>query len=127
LFNGNPDYASFTDSRGAQLFTTTYDHEKWLLAADALEEAITLAHEAGNKLYYYQENDPNGALVSERTNLKMNIRGAVTDKWNPEIVWGNSNDQARGNQLQAQARLDGNTPGYGVGTSLGPTLKMAEY
>lgn len=127
LFNGNPDYASFTDSRGAHLFTTAYDHEKWSLAADALKEAIDLAQEAGNKLYYYRENDPNGALVSERTNLKMNIRGAVTDKWNPEIVWGNANDQARDNQLQAQARLDGNTPGYGVGTSLGPTLKLAEY
>src|SRR5690606_35531226 len=42
LFNGNPDFASFTDSRGAQLFTTTYDPEKWLLAAEALEEAIDL-------------------------------------------------------------------------------------
>ncbi|GGH03855.1 starch-binding protein [Parapedobacter pyrenivorans] len=127
LFNGNPDYASFTDNRGAQLFTTTYDAEKWLLAAEALKEAIDLAHVAGNKLYYYRENDPNGAMVSERTNLKMNIRGAVTDKWNPEVIWGNSNDLAGDNQLQAQARLDGNTPGYGVGTSLGPTIKMAEF
>lgn len=127
LFNGNPDYASFTDSRGVQLFTTTYDAEKWLLAAEALKEAIDLAHVVGNKLYYYSENDPNGAMVSERTNLKMNIRGAITDKWNPELIWGNPNDLAIDNQLQAQARLDGNTPGYGVGTSLGPTMKMAEF
>ncbi|GGC12378.1 starch-binding protein [Parapedobacter defluvii] len=128
LFNGNPDYASFTDNRGVQLFTATYDHEKWLLAAEALKKAIDLAHSVGNKLYYYSENDPNGAMVSERTNLTMNIRGAVTAKWNPEMIWANPNDLVTSQQAEAQARLDGNTPGLASTSGiLAPTLRMAEF
>lgn len=128
LFNGNPDYSSFTDSRGKKLFTENYDDEKWRLAADALKEAIDLAHRLGNKLYYYAENDPNGAMVSERTNLKMNIRGAVTVKWNPEIIWANPNDLVTGQQAEAQARLDGGTPGLASTSGiLAPTLKTVEF
>jgi len=127
LFNGNPDYASFTDNRGVQLFSTTPDPERWLLAANACKEAIVLADAVGHKLYYYRENDPNGAMVSERTNLKMNIRGAVTEKWNPEIIWANPNDLSVDQQREAQARLDGNTPGLAsTRGSLAPTLRMAE-
>lgn len=127
LFNGNPDYSSFTDNRGVHLFTGTYDPEKWLLAANAIKEAIDMAHSVGKKLYYYGENDPNAALVSERTNLKMNIRGMMTEKWNPEIIWANPNNLSSANQREAQARLDGNTPGLAsVGSTLAPTMRAAE-
>lgn len=127
LLNGNPDYASFKDKRGVQLFNSVYDAEKWKTAAEACKEAIDLAHIVGNKLYYYKENDPNGALVSERTNLKMNIRGAVTAKWNPEIIWSNPNNLSNSTQSDAQARLDGNTPGLAsTGSRLAPTLKIVD-
>lgn len=127
LFNGNPDYAHFTDDRGIKLFNDTYDHDKWRIAADALKAAIDLAHQVGHKLYFYKENDPNGAMVSERTNLKMNIRGAITEKWNPEIIWANPNDLVINQQSEAQARLDGNTPGLASTSGiLAPTLSIVE-
>src|SRR5690606_6260489 len=34
LFNGNPDYANFKDSRGVQLFNPVYDPEKWVKAKE---------------------------------------------------------------------------------------------
>lgn len=127
LFNGNPDYAQFQDKNGVNLFNDVYDPQKWQLAAEACKEAIDQAHASGHKLYYYRENDPNGALVSERTNLKMNVRGSVTAKWNPEIIWSNPNNRSTATQSQAQARLDGNVDGLGsVGSNLGPTLKIVE-
>ncbi len=127
LFNGNPDFISLVDSRGTKLFGQSADPEKWRIAAQACKTAIDMAHGIGAKLYYYRENDPNGALVSERTNLTMNIRGAVTVKWNPEIIWSNPNSLSTSTQREAQARLDGNTPGLAsVGSTLSPTLKAVE-
>ena len=127
LFNGNTDFNSFVDNKGRNLFSKSYDPEKWKLALDACKEAIDLAHSNGVKLYYYKENDPNGAMVSERTNLTMNVRGAVTAKWNPEVIWAHANNMSTDNQVQAQARLDGNTPGLATaGSTLAPTLKIVE-
>ena len=127
LFNGNTDYANFTNDTGTPFFNQVYDKERWKEAADACKAAIDAAHQTGHKLYYYSENDANSALVSPETNLKMNIRNSVTARWNPEIIWGVTNNLTTDNQRMAQARLDGNTPGMAsVGSSLAPTLKMAE-
>ncbi len=127
LFNGNPDYKNFKDNKGVALFGDTYDPEKWKVAADAIKEAIDVAHQNGNKLYYYSENDPASVLLSAETNLKLNIRNSITAKWNPEIIWGNPNIRVTENQKQAQARLDGNVIGLSTtGSTLSPTLRMAE-
>lgn len=91
LFNGNPDYASFTDNNGVHLFSTTYSTEKWKRAADALKEAIDAAHEAGNKLFDFKRETIYGNNLNEKTILAMQVRGAVTERWNNEIVWGASN------------------------------------
>ncbi|HMI05439.1 MAG TPA: RagB/SusD family nutrient uptake outer membrane protein [Pedobacter sp.] len=127
LFNGNPDYVNFKDRKGIALFNPVYDLEKWKRAADAAKTAIDAAHANGNKLYYYNENNPASTLVSAETNLKMNIRNSLTAKWNPEIVWGNPNNLSSENQKQSQARLDGSTSGLAsTGSTLAPTLRMAE-
>ena len=87
LFNGNPDYAGITDSRGVQLFSPNYDVAKWEKAATALREAIDIAHQAGHKLFDFSTL-PVADQVSEATSLSMGVRGAVTEKWNDEIIWG---------------------------------------
>src|SRR3546814_15360257 len=38
LFNGNQDYAGYTDPQGTALFSTTPDPEKWNIAVDARRE-----------------------------------------------------------------------------------------
>lgn len=84
LFNGNDDYKNLTDNRGVKLFPQEYDKEKWKLAADATLETIQAAESAGHRLYYFQ----NLRNLKDSTVRKMNIRGAVTDNYNLEIIWG---------------------------------------
>ncbi|TDQ08905.1 RagB/SusD family nutrient uptake outer membrane protein [Pedobacter metabolipauper] len=88
LFNGNADYANFKDKDGVLLFNTTYDGTKWIKARDAAKAAIEAAEQSGNALYEYK-NDVYG--LSPETRTQLNIRNAVTDRWNPEVVWGLSN------------------------------------
>lgn len=126
LFNGNSDYASFKGRDGTAFFNQTVDPDKWRIAAEACKAAIDAANDAGHKLYYYHENEPNASFVSPETNVKMNIRYAVTDRWNPEIIWGNVKSLSAENQREAQARLDGSTSGLSVSSTLGATLKMVE-
>jgi hypothetical protein len=92
LFNGNPDYRDFVDSRGVHLFPQEYKAEKWERAAKALKEAIVWAETIGNcRLFYFDQETTYGKNLSDSTILAMNVRGAATEKWNTEIIWGASN------------------------------------
>ncbi|MDR2039002.1 MAG: RagB/SusD family nutrient uptake outer membrane protein [Bacteroidales bacterium] len=94
LFNGNPDYATFVDKSGTQLFPVEYSAEKWKRAADALKEAIDAAHgtdESGSKLFDFKRETVYGSNLNEKTVMAMQVRGAVTERWNSEIIWGASN------------------------------------
>ena len=98
LFNGNPDYASFTDKRGIPLFSQTYSHDKWKRAADALKEAIDAAHgidEQGVRLYDFKTETIYANNLNEKTMMAMQVRAAATERWNYEIVWGASNSNTR--------------------------------
>lgn len=88
LFNGNEYYANFTDNRGRQLIDTEYKEQKWKDAADALKKAIEVSEEAGHALYIYKPAVP----MSTVTALKLTIRGAVSERWNNEIIWGSTRD-----------------------------------
>ena len=101
LFNGTenepPMYADFTDKRGIPLFPQTYSAEKWKRAADAIKEAIDAAHEAdgqGSRLFDFKKETNYGANLNEKTLLSMQVRGAVTERWNCEIIWGASNSNS---------------------------------
>lgn len=90
LFNGNPDYANFTNVDGAELLVNpTYDENKWQLAADACLAAIEAAHAQGHELYFFNPND--FPKASDSTFIKLTIRGSVTEPWNRELIWGSSN------------------------------------
>ncbi len=104
LFNGNPDYASFTNIDGERFFGE-YDNEKWKLAADAALAALQAAEDAGSRFYDFTD-DPLGNF-SDFTKNKMTLRGRVTERWNPEIIWGDSKGNGSTNTLQrySQARL----------------------
>src|SRR5690606_18772295 len=90
LFNGNPDYAAVVDKRGVQLFPQEYKAEKWKLAADAIKEAIEVAHEAGHGLFDFRSTSV-AFNLSEETISAMQVRGAATERWNSEIIWGDGN------------------------------------
>jgi hypothetical protein len=91
LFNGNPDYAGFKDARGIALFPQEYRAEKWQRAADALRQAIVYLEENTDcHLFDFRKDTNYGSRLSDSTVLAMQVRGAVTEKWNDEIVWGSA-------------------------------------
>lgn len=88
LFNGNPDYASFTDKGGKALFPQTYDAQKWVAAADACREAIQACEAQGMSLYQFV---PPATISNINDDIKrvLTIQNAVTERWdlNPEMIW----------------------------------------
>ncbi len=89
LFNGNTDQAGLKNKNGTPLFSQTFSKEKWDSAAVACKRAIDLATQNGLKLYTYNPAFQQFKL-SDTINTQMNIRGSITDKWNSEIIWANT-------------------------------------
>lgn len=85
LFNGNTAYANFKNKEGNHLISQTYSREKWVAAADAALEAIESAETNGHLLYDFTMD----AVYSmpEEIHYSMNTRQAVTERFNPELVW----------------------------------------
>jgi len=123
LFNGNSDYADFANKDGEKLFNSTYDDSKWQKAADAAKAAIADAEAAGNKLYYYTRPE---FQMTDTTMTQMSIRGAVTERWNEEVIWGLSNSRANTLQRAGMPLLNTNMGPSSAFASLGPPLKIVE-
>ncbi|MFA7492005.1 MAG: RagB/SusD family nutrient uptake outer membrane protein [Proteiniphilum sp.] len=122
MYNGNTDYANFIDSRGIILFPQEYKPDKWQRAADALKEAIDIAHEAGHELFDFGTTSYSKNL-SESTILAMNVRGAVVERWNPEVIWG---DSRGGTIVYQREAFFGIYRKHGTGMTYGPPLTIVE-
>ncbi len=134
LFNGNSAYNNFKNIDGTELFNPNYSVEKWQRAAEACKAAIDTARAQGSRLYYFLPEA--GEIMTDSTRLTMNIRAALTDKWNPEILWGASNSVAN-NVIQrySQARITSGDPSVvptppatneWIASMLAPPLQIAE-
>ncbi|MDR1667873.1 MAG: RagB/SusD family nutrient uptake outer membrane protein [Bacteroidales bacterium] len=90
LFNGNTDQATLRNSPDEpSLFDQESRIEKWNRALQACEEAIAACEEAGiNRLYRYPGN-PRYTLSNEIIQ-QLTLQCAFTEKWNEEIIWGDS-------------------------------------
>jgi hypothetical protein len=90
LFNGNTDYAGFTNKDGTPLFNQTVSLQKWKDAAEACSQAIEVCEEAGYSLYYFKPTaqTPN---ISRETITKLSIRNIITEPWNSEVIWADPN------------------------------------
>ena len=129
LFNGNRDYANFVDNQGRQLFPQEEDMQKWQRAAEACKEAIDYCHEVGNKLYTFNPSLDIYKL-GDQMKVRMDLRNAITEKWNSEIVWGGNNGLANYIQRVAQPVIDPDADITSGGSrplgEYAPTLRMAE-
>ncbi|GAA3986701.1 RagB/SusD family nutrient uptake outer membrane protein [Mucilaginibacter dorajii] len=125
LFNGNTDFAGLKSNDGKVLFNPQYDATKWTRAADACKVAIDAATAAGLKLYYF---NPGIVVVNDATKIEMNIRNAVCEKWNSELIWGLTTGANPTAALQQMAcpQLDPNNINLNVRGKLAPPMKMAE-
>lgn len=97
LFNGNPDYAGWIDSRGKNLVSATADPAKWQRAASALKNAIDTCHLAGHMLYVYNRaTSPQTYNMNDSLVLTMTVRKAITERWNKGIIWATTESFADG-------------------------------
>jgi hypothetical protein len=103
LFNGNTDFANFKDHDGEPFFNQNKETKKWEDAAQAALEAIESAETNGHALYYFSK-DWAIALPDELL-YGMNVRGAVTQRYNNELVWGIGAQSSWDLQIWSQARL----------------------
>ncbi|WP_051590731.1 RagB/SusD family nutrient uptake outer membrane protein [Flavobacterium daejeonense] len=122
LFNGNNDFSSLVNKDGAPLFNATYDANKWKLAADAALIAIESAETNGKSLYVFPQSP---FTLTPETMIQMSIRQAVCERWNSEIIWGNSNSQTSDIQRLAMPPLDPAHNHNDARKILSPPLKMA--
>lgn len=124
FFNGNPDYYDFVDKRGINLFPTTYDPNKWEKAAIALKEAIDISHEAGHALFDFSSLN---LILDPKTIMAQQVRGAVTERWNNEIIWSISNSNTSVLQRNCAPSWSGySRTGVNLRTSSAPPLKIIE-
>ena len=127
LFNGNSTYATekLKHSSGEYLFPQTYSLEKWKTAAEACKEAIDICHAQGKALY--DVVDPLVAAANDTFKLQTTYRQAICDRWNNELIWGNTNNDcgrlaqhSTPRLMRMNAVLDNNTAEWA------PTLKLVE-
>jgi hypothetical protein len=125
LFNGNADFSGFKNNNGQLLFNQTYDAGKWKAAADACKAAIDAAEKSGSTLYHFNEV---GFNLDAATKIEMNIRNAVCEKWNSELLWGTTTGGIPTYWLQLYAcpQINPNEINLDLKGKLAPTLKMAE-
>jgi hypothetical protein len=129
LFNGNADYVGFKNSNGTRLISSVYSQDKWDKAAVACKTAIDACGAIGMKLHYFNPRT-NTFSLSDTTKTQMDIRGAFTEKWNSEIIWGASNSYTAGGSrgLQANAQAQLSPVGYvsAIAQNLAVPIKIAD-
>lgn len=79
LFNGNTEYADFTNPDGVHLVSQQYDENKWKRAADAAKEFID--QYVPGVFSLYRKNGPGGTFSPY-----LSCRDVVLDDWNSEII-----------------------------------------
>jgi hypothetical protein len=134
LFNGDAEfYENFTNLDGTKLFNTNYDPEKWKKAADAAKEALTLALDNGLALYQYSDVVPrydSGDYNQPEVQALYNYRYMFTDRWNCELIWGNSDPVDNGDwwTLQAASMMinPNSSSNHAAWQWVSPTLQMVE-
>ncbi|MDR2774053.1 MAG: RagB/SusD family nutrient uptake outer membrane protein [Tannerella sp.] len=89
LFNGNTEFNSFLDHNKEPFFNQTYDKTRWDSAAAACKKAVEICTGAGIRLYN-KSDFVSAKPMSDTTLLVNTLRGAISDRWNAELIWGNS-------------------------------------
>ena len=126
LFNGNNDQKALKNPDGTLLFNPTFSKAKWDSAAIACKRAIDICHQAGMKLYVYNPSFQQYNL-SDTVKTQLSLRLSVTEKWNSEIIWANTQTNSVAMQRLVATWWD---PAFLEGTvtrgELSPPLKISE-
>lgn len=132
LYNGNNEYyANLKDKRDENLFSTSQNQELWKEAAEAAKLAIEMASNNNFMLYEYSDVVPDYDEVdyssSAFTRSLYNYRYMMVDKWNSELIWGNSQPVTDWWTVLAASFLKNpDETNEAAWQWLSPTLRMAE-
>ena len=122
LFNGNQDYVNFKNKNGEPLFSTTYDPEKWRLAAEAADEAATECERAGRKLVT-GHNSRSTRLQNIMDDIEWSV--LVANSQNDEclfsILWN-----LGGDYYNLTLPYDNTGIDFSLTGCVGPSMKMVE-
>lgn len=131
LFNGNDEEATLVDNRGTRLFPAKDEAAKlarWSAAMKYCKEAIDIAEKA-NKHIYDTTDVRMEFRMCDTLAIQTALRGAFTERWNSELLWGNT-QTAKGDvtifQRLCQPLLTEYTDMLGGYAFLGVPLKIAE-
>lgn len=122
IFNGNSYYANIKDSKGINLFSTSFDVNKWEVAAEAVKEALSTAELAGFELYEYDEY----MNFTDSTKTVLGLRFAMTKEWNNEIIWGSSSSTNSLQRVAAFRTTAGEAVNMNLVSMLSPTFATVE-
>ena len=128
IFNGNSDFSSLVDNQGNSLVNQSYDPQKWVLAKEALFQAIESAESNGHSLYQFNQQLPIIGGANDQIIQELSLRAAITDPFNSEIIWAFSADWTGELQQWCQPRWTADHSalfGY-TKKSHAPTLNMVE-
>ena len=132
LFNGNNDfYSDFVNHEGNPFFNLVEDVTKWERAATITKQAIEEAIEQGAGMYNYMESprvyDTNNFQDSFYRTL-YDLKFSIVEKWNSELIWGDSHPVNSWWQLQSGALMKDPTASSveAAWQWISPTLRMAE-
>ncbi len=126
LFNGNTEYNNFLDHNGEHFFNQTYDPERWQLAADACKEAIDICQVSGIRLYRTSDY-VTAKPMSDSTRIVNVMRSVISERWNCELIWGNTSAPAGSNlQRNCFTRLESGTGDVPVTGVISVPLHMVD-
>ena len=134
LFNGNSEmYSGFVNEDGEHFFNQSYDQTKWDRAREASLDAINVSLENGVSIYDFTSSPPNYEDEYEDEEFIQtlyDIKYSIVDKWNGELIWGNSNPVRDNDWWQMQAAcMMKNPTASSVEAAwqwIAPTLRVAE-
>jgi starch-binding outer membrane protein, SusD/RagB family len=78
LWNGNADYAGFKNTDGKPLVSSSYDENKWKLAAEAAKALIDVM-----PLGLYKKVPVGGTVFDPF----VSVRDVLLDRWNQEVIY----------------------------------------
>ncbi len=97
LFNGNNEEASLVDNKGTRLFPAKTDAEKlsrWKDAMEACEDALAVCKEANIMLFSEKNGVQINYRITDSLKTELYLRAAFYERWNPELIWGNTQTQS---------------------------------
>jgi hypothetical protein len=132
LFNGNSEfYSDFLNHEGIHFFNQNNDISKWEMAATIAKEAIDAAIANGAAIYQFNSSPPkydenNYENIFYKT--FYDIKFSILEKWNDELLWGDSSPVNDWWRLQSGVLMKDPTASsvQAAWQWIAPTMRMAE-